>query len=297
MKRRTALGVAGGLLAGTAGCLTDDDSATILGETLTVTTTTSIYDTGLIDALNVAFEDRYGVAVRTVNRGTGAALEAGRAGDTDLVIVHARSLEDSFLQDGYGVNRRDLMCNDFVIVGPAADPAGVSEFDQISSAMNAIATNKTTFISRGDQSGTHIKEQQLWDRTEIDPSGNWYREAGSGMGAVLNQANLEPAYTISDRATFLAHEGVSELEIQFEGPVGDGPAILANPYGIIAVDPAVHETVNYDLAMSYIGFLTSPDGQQIIEDHTVNGRQLFFPAAIAADPAFEQYVPDGWVSE
>ncbi len=286
----------GGTAAALAGCADDDegDEAAILDETLTLTTTTSTYDTGLLDEVNAAFEARYGVEVQAIAQGTGAALETGRAGDSDVVMVHARSLEDEFLREGHGINRRDLMFNDFVVVGPDDDPAGIDGMDEVTEAFRAIADAEATFVSRGDNSGTHAKELAIWDASDVDPGGEWYREAGSGMGEVLNQADQTPAYTLSDRGTFISQQSELDIEIRVQGPIEGGPELLANPYGIVAIDPGVHENVNYDLAMAYIGFLTSHEGQEIIEEYTVEGEQLFFPEAVSEDPNFRQYVPEDW---
>lgn len=297
--RRTFL--AGGAITGLAflaGCLSDNDEteASILNSTLILTTTTSTYDTGLLGEINEAFTERFGVEVDTISQGTGAALETGRRGDCDIVMVHARGLEDEFIRDGYGINRRDLMFNDFIIVGPDTDPVGVAGAGEAELAFSAIADAESVFVSRGDNSGTHQKELGIWEAAGIDPSGGWYRQAGSGMGEVLNQANLESeAYTLTDRGTYLAmHENLDDLEILLQGPIEGGPELLANPYGIVAVNPGRHDHVNYDLAMAYIGFLTSIEGQEIINSFTVNGEQLFFPQAVAADPNLQQYVPEDW---
>ena len=299
IQRREFLVAAGGATASLAGCADADeegDRPEILDETLTLTTTTSTYDTGLLDEVNAAFEDRYGVGVEAVAQGTGAALETGRAGDSDVVMVHARSLEDEFMREGFGVNRRDLMYNDFVVVGPDDDPAGIDGMDEVTAAFHAVAESDSVFVSRGDNSGTHAKELAIWDAAGVEPGGEWYREAGSGMGEVLNQANQTPGYTLVDRGTYLSQRSELDVSIRVEGPIEGGPELLANPYGIVAVDPGVHENVNYDLAMSYIGFLTSQAGQEIIEEYTVEDEQLFFPKAVSDDPNFEQYVPEDWTS-
>jgi len=272
----------------------DPNRPAVAGETLTLTTTTSAYDTGLIDAVNLAFEDRYGVTVRAVAQGTGAALATARNGDADVVLAHARGLEDEFMRQGYGVNRRDLFFNDFVIVGPESDPAGIDGSDEATEAVRAVAESESTFVSRGDGSGTHATELDIWAAAGVQPSGEWYREAGSGMGEVLNQASLSDAYTLSDRGSFIAQRAEIDLSIRVEGPIENGPALLANPYGVMAVNPGVHEAVNYDLAMAYVGFLTSVEGQRIIGSYAVDGEQLFFPRAVTADPNFDQYVPEGW---
>lgn len=295
-RRAVLAGAVGVGTAGLAGCSVFGSAAedgSIVGETLRLTTTTSTYDTGLLDELNQDFEDRFGVTVETVAQGTGAALETARRGDADLVLVHARSLEDEFMRDGYGVNRRDLMFNDFVIVGDPADPADVGDHEAATEGLAAIASDEATFVSRGDQSGTHTKERELWEAAEISTFGEWYREAGEGMGMVLTQTDETGGYTLSDRGTYLSMRSELSLEIVLEGPIEGGPERLANPYGIVAVNPAVHD-VAYDLAMAYIGFLTSPAGQDSIESHTVDGEQLFYPEAMSAEPNFQQYVPEGW---
>jgi tungstate transport system substrate-binding protein len=297
MHRRTFLAsAASGTATVVAGCAADDGGGdpAVVDETLTLTTTTSTYDTGLLDELNAAFEAEFGAAVDAVAQGTGAALQTARNGDASVVLVHARSLEDAFVRDGHGLNRRDLMFNDFVILGPDADPAAIDGLDSATDAFAAIADAEATFLSRGDNSGTHTKELAIWNAAGVQPGGRWYREAGSGMGEVLTQANETPAYTLTDRGTYLARRSTLQVGIRVQGPIEGGPAILANPYGIIAVNPGVHEDVNYDLAMAYIGYLTSPDGQQLIAEYTVEDEQLFFPEAVSADPNFQQYVPEGW---
>ncbi|OUJ18197.1 ABC-type tungstate transport system permease component [Methanonatronarchaeum thermophilum] len=303
MKRRDFLKLIGGAAVGAttvgvAGCL-DFNGDTgelplIADKKLTLTTTTSTYDTGLLDALNGAFEERYGVSVEAVAQGTGAALETARRGDSDVVMVHARELEDGFLEDGKGVNRRDIMFNDFIIVGPEDDPAGIQGMEDAPDALDKIAETESTFVSRGDNSGTHVKELDIWDLAENEPGGGWYREAGDGMGPVLNQADGSDAYALADRGTFISMKANLDLHIMVEGPIEDGPEILANPYGIMAVNPGVHDDVKYDIAMAYIGFITSKEGQQIIEDYTVEGEQLFYPEAISDKPNFQQYVPKEW---
>lgn len=297
MQRRGFLAfTAGALTAPLAGCTgsEDGDEVRILRETLTLTTTTSTYDTGLLGEVNAAFEERFGVSVDAVSQGTGAALETGRRGDSDVIMVHARSLEDEFIRDGYGVNRRDLMFNDFVVVGPEDDPAGIDGMDDVTAAFQTIAETESTFVSRGDNSGTHAKERAIWEAAGVEPGGEWYREAGDGMGPVLNQATHTPGYTLSDRGTYLSQRSTLDLSIRVHGPIAGGPELLANPYGIVAVNPGVHENVKYDLAMAYIGFLTSREGQERIREFTHEGEQLFFPEAVSEDPNFQQYVPADW---
>ena len=269
----------------------------VAGETLTLTTTTSTYDTGLLDAIHTDFEDLYGVSVDAVAQGTGAALESARNGDADVVMVHARSLEDEFMRNGYGINRRDLMFNDFVIVGPEGDPAGIEGASSATDALTTIADAQAPFVSRGDNSGTHTKELVLWEEAGTQPGGDWYQETGTGMGEALNIANQQGAYTLSDRGTFIAQRAEIDLTILVQGPIEGGPEILANPYGVMAVNPGVHDNANYDLAMAYIGWITSPGAQDAIADYQMNGEQLFFPEAISEEPDFQQYVPEGWQSD
>ena len=269
----------------------------VAGETLTLTTTTSTYDTGLLDAIHTDFEDLYGVSVDAVAQGTGAALESARNGDADVVMVHARSLEDEFMRNGYGINRRDLMFNDFVIVGPEADPAGIEGASSATDALTTIADAQAPFVSRGDNSGTHTKELVLWEEAGTQPGGDWYQETGTGMGEALNIANQQGAYTLSDRGTFISQRAEIDLTILVQGPIEGGPEILANPYGVMAVNPGVHDNANYDLAMAYIGWITSPGAQDAIADYQMNGEQLFFPEAISEEPDFQQYVPEGWQSD
>jgi len=300
-RREFVAALGAGTLAGLAGCSGGSgdgsgDQPGVVGETLTLTTTTSTDDTGLLDELHPPFEEMYRVNIDAVAQGTGAALETARAGDSDVVMVHARSLEDQFMRDGLGVNRRDLMFNDFVIVGPEGDPAGVEGVDSATEAFATIADSGAAFVSRGDNSGTHTKELAIWEQSSAGPGGDWYRETGQGMGQVLNVANEQGGYTLSDRGTYLSQREEVDLVILVQGPIEDGPEALANPYGVMAVNPAVHDNVNYDLAMAYIGYLTSPQAQEIISDYEANGEQLFFPRALAEDPDFQQYVPEGWSS-
>ncbi|MFB6173571.1 MAG: substrate-binding domain-containing protein [Halobacteriales archaeon] len=261
---------------------------------LLLATTTSTYDTGLLDRLNPVFEDNYGVTVKTIPKGTGASLRTARDGDADVILVHARNAEDKFMKDGFGVNRRDVMFNDFVIVGPADDPAGISGMESATEAFATIADSEATFVSRGDDSGTNKKELIIWEQAGVDPAGTWYRKIGKGMGDTLVQASQSGAYTLADRGTFLSMKDEVDLVVHVQGPLKGGPVLLKNPYGVMAVNPAKYEDVNYQAAMAYIGFLTSPRGQSLIENYTANGSQLFFPNAIAAEPNFAQYVPQGY---
>jgi tungstate transport system substrate-binding protein len=272
----------------------DQDGGQVGDGQLVLATTTSTYDTGLLDALNPMFQESFGIQVRTISQGTGAAIRTGRNGDADVILVHARGPEDQFLRDGAGVNRRDVMFNDFVIVGPEDDPAGINGMSSATEAFATIAEEEATFLSRGDDSGTNTKELNIWEEAGIQPSGSWYQETGQGMGDTLVQANQAGGYTLADRGTYLATQDNIDLVIHVQGPIRDGPAILQNPYGVIPVNPAVHDNVNYQAAMAYVGFLTSPAGQQAIADYTANGSQLFFPNALAEEPDFAQYVPEDY---
>jgi tungstate transport system substrate-binding protein len=261
---------------------------------LTLATTTSTYDTGLLDELNPVFEETFGATIKTVPQGTGAAIESARNGDADVILVHARGAEDEFMEDGFGLNRRDVMFNDFVVVGPEDDPAGISGTSSATDAFATIAETESTFVSRGDDSGTNKKELIIWEESGVEPSGTWYREIGKGMGDTLVQASQSSAYTLADRGTFLATQDEIDLVIHVQGPLKDGPTILKNPYGVIPVNPAVYDNVNYQLAMAYVGFLTGPEAQGMIDEYTANGSQLFFPNALSESPNFAQYVPENW---
>lgn len=240
-------------------------------ERMRLATTTSTEHSGLLDVLLPPFERAKGVKVDVIAVGTGMAMKLGEAGDADLVLVHARHLEDKFVREGYGVNRRDVMYNDFVILGPKRDPAGISGMQDAAAALEKIAAARATFVSRGDQSGTHVKEKELWQSAGIAPRGGWYLEAGRGMGEVITMAGQRQGYALADRGTWLAHKDNGDLLILVEGDER-----LFNPYGIIAVNPQKHRHVKYDLAMALIEFVTSEEGRRIITDFTVGGEQLFF---------------------
>lgn len=250
-------------------------AATALAENrLRMSTTTSTEQSGLLGVLLPPFENANNVKVDVIAVGTGKALKLGENGDVDVVFVHARAAEDKFVSQGFGVDRRDVMHNDFVLVGPKADPAAVKDAKTAAEAFKKIAEAKTEFISRGDDSGTHKKEKQIWNAADIIPEGKWYVEAGQGMGPVLQMAFDKKGYTLADRGTFLAYEGKIDSVILLEGD-----KTLFNPYGIIAVNSKKHPTVNYDLAKKLIEFVTGPEGQKIIADYKINGKQLFFPDA------------------
>jgi tungstate transport system substrate-binding protein len=308
IQRRRFLRAAGaGSVVGLAGCLDGVGSQAGGGNArlqsgvgdgeLVLATTTSTYDTGLLDELNPVFEDAYGTTVKTISKGTGAAIRTARDGDADVILVHARGAEDGFLRDGFGVNRRDVMYNDFVVVGPTDDPAGIEGLEEATGALIAIADQEATFVSRGDDSGTHRKELLVWEASGVRPGGQWYQEVGKGMGDTLVQTSQIGGYTLADRGTYLSMKDEIDLAILVQGPLEGGPAILENPYGVIPVNPAKHESVNYQLAMAYVGFLTGPKGQGMIEEFTVGGSQLFFPNALAPEPNFGQYVPEGYTNE
>jgi len=241
---------------------------------LRMSTTTSTEASGLLTVLLPPFEKANNVKVDVISVGTGKALKLGENGDVDVVFVHARPAEDKFVADGYGVDRRDVMHNDFVIVGPKSDPAGVKGAKSAIEAFKLLAEGKADFISRGDNSGTDQLEKQLWKMAGIAPKGKWYIEAGQGMGAVLQMAYDKQAYTLTDRGTYIAHEGKIDLPILLESDKA-----LFNPYGIIAVNPKKHPKVQYDLAKKFIEYLAGSEGQKIIADFKVNGKRLFFPDA------------------
>ncbi|WP_266075816.1 substrate-binding domain-containing protein [Haladaptatus caseinilyticus] len=303
-RRRFVQAMGVGALAGLAGCTgsfgaqsegkRSSGKGAIGDGELILATTTSTYDTGLLDELNPEFEDEFGLTVKTISKGTGASIRTAKDGDADVILVHARSAEDEFLKQGHGVNRRDVMFNDFVIVGPKNDPAGIKGMSSATKAFSTIAQRRATFLSRGDDSGTNKKELAIWEQAGVKPSGKWYRKVGKGMGDTLTQANQSNAYTIADRGTYLSMKNEIDLTILVQGPLKGGPVVLKNPYGVIPVNPAKHDNVNYQAAMAYAGFLTSPKGQKLIDNYTANGSQLFFPNALSKKPEFEQYVPQGY---
>ncbi len=242
---------------------------------LILATTTSTRDAGLLDYILPDFEAKYNASVEVVAVGTGQALELGKKGDADVELVHARAQEDAFVASGDGINRQDVMYNDFIIIGPANDPAGVKGL-KAPEAFAKIAQAGSRFISRGDQSGTNTKELAIWKTAGIQPKGDWYISAGQGMGAVLTMANEQLAYTLSDRATYLARtkKGGTDLVILCEGD----PDLL-NRYGVIAVNPAKHPGVNSELANKFIDWITSVETQKLIGTFGVKdfGKPLFFP--------------------
>ena len=238
-----------------------------------MSTTTSTENSGLLSALLPPFEKKFGCKVDVVAVGTGKALKLGEAGDVDVVFVHARNLEETFVANGFGVNRRDVMCNDFVLVGPPDDPAGVGKAQSASDAFRAISSKGSPFISRGDESGTHQKEKEIWVSAGIVPRGAGYVEAGQGMGEVLTMATQKRGYALSDRGTYIAFRKKTDLVV-----LRQGDDHLWNPYGIIAVNPAKFPHAKYDLALKLIDFVTGPEGRSLIEGFEVDGEQLFFVA-------------------
>lgn len=280
-----------GIAAASAGCLGRDRSTDGPSGKLTVAVTTSTYDSGLVDALHSVFESEYGVTVRAVSRGTGETIAAGERGDVDAVMAHARSLEDEFIRTGNGINRRDFAVGDFVIAGPADDPAEITSVDDAATAFERIASTEARFSSRGDRSGTHMKEREIWDDAGIDPGGEWYRETGQGMGETLVQADQRDSYLLAVRGNFIDTRDQLDLERFVDGPVTNGDPALENPYGVIAVNPADEPSAEYELAMYYIGFLTGERGQEIVAEYTVDGEPLFYPNALSEEPNFDQYSP------
>jgi tungstate transport system substrate-binding protein len=253
---------------------------------LRLATTTSTADSGLLDAILPDFEQQFGARVEVIAVGTGQALELGENGDVDVVLVHARSREDAFVSAGHGVSRRDVMYNDFVIVGPHADPAGVASAASAGEAFAAIAAAEAPFASRGDESGTHSKELSLWASATITPTAAmpWYRSLGQGMGETLLAANELGAYTLADRGTWLAQrDALSGLAVLFGGAtIDENPdQALYNPYGVIPVNPARHAGINGPLAEQFAAWLTSPETAELIGAYGVAefGQPLFFPTA------------------
>lgn len=244
---------------------------------ITVSSTTSTTDSGLFNHLLPLFKAKTGIEVRVVSQGTGQALDTGRRGDADVVFVHARAQEVKFVEDGFGVERKPVMYNDFVLIGPKADPAGIRGSKDIVSALKAVQGKASPFVSRGDKSGTHAAELTLWRAAEIDiekVKGPWYREIGQGMGAALNTASAMNAYVLSDRATWINFKNRGELDISVEGD-----RRLFNQYGVILVNPARHPHVKTADGQTFIDWLVSPEGQKAIGDYKINGEQLFFPNA------------------
>ncbi|MCG8488227.1 MAG: substrate-binding domain-containing protein [Chromatiales bacterium] len=241
-------------------------------------TTTSTDNSGLLKELLPEFQADTGYNVHVIAVGTGKALRMGRDGDVDVVLVHARAAEDEFVAQGHGEKRFGVMYNDFVIVGPQADPAGLSKARDATTALQLIAEHQALFVSRGDDSGTHKKELGLWKKAAVNPQGQWYREAGQGMGKVLQIAAEMDAYTLTDRGTWLAYEKRSPLKVSFQGD-----PLLFNPYGIIAVNPQRYPDTNHQGAQALIRWLISPEGQERINNFRIGSNRLFTPSADAGE--------------
>lgn len=251
-------------------------SGVMAAERLRLATTTSTENSGLLDVLLPPFEKAYGMAVHAIPVGTGKALAIAKRCDADLVMVHAPALEKRFVADGYGVKRVPFMYNYFAVVGPADDPAGVAKCKNAIKALQRIAEAKAIFISRGDNSGTNVKEKEMWKAAGIKPDWPGYKETGRGMGATLTMAGQLGGYTLTDSGTFLKYKSVGKLDLEIHKT--QTPS-LKNPYSVILVNPARCPKVNTQAAQAFIDFLTSPQGQKIIAAYKAGGRQLFWPNA------------------
>jgi tungstate transport system substrate-binding protein len=265
MYRRTLIGMLAGAFALAALPATAQDKHIVIAST------TSTEQSGLFGHILPAFKAKTGIDVRVVALGTGQALDTARRGDADV----DKAAEEKFLAEGFGVDRREVMYNDFILVGPKSDPAKVAGTRDIAAALKKIADAKAAFASRGDKSGTHAAELRLWKQAGVDPAsgkGSWYRETGSGMGPTLNNAAASDAYALSDRGTWLSFKNRRDLTIAVEGDQR-----LFNQYGVMLVNPAKHPHVKKDLGMAFIEWITSPEGQKAIADYKIDGQQLFFP--------------------
>ena len=269
MNRRMLLGLALALALCTPAFAQD--------KSIVVASTTSTQDSGLFGHILPIFKAKTGIDVKVISQGTGQALDTGRRGDADLVFVHAKAQEEKFVADGFGVKRFAVMYNDFILIGPKSDPAGVKGKD-IETALKAIKTTAAPFVSRGDKSGTHSAELALWKAAGIDVAGAdkgpWYREIGQGMGAALNTASAMNGYVLADRGTWLSFKNRGELDI-----VVEGDRRLFNQYGVMLVNPDKHAHVKKELGQQFIDWLVSAEGQKAITDYKINGQQLFFANA------------------
>jgi tungstate transport system substrate-binding protein len=247
-------------------------------KSIVVSSTTSTQDSGLFGHILPLFKQKTGIEVKVVAQGTGQALDTGRRGDADVVFVHAKAQEEKFLAEGEGVKRYPVMYNDFVLIGPKSDPAGIKGMKDVAKALQMIKDKQAPFISRGDRSGTHLAELALWNRNAgIDiekEKGPWYKSIGQGMGAALNTAGASNAYVLSDRGTWISFKNKGDLLIAVEGDKR-----LFNQYGVMLVNPAKHPNVKKDLGQQFIDWLVSPDGQKAIADYKIDGAQLFYPNA------------------
>jgi tungstate transport system substrate-binding protein len=248
-------------------------------KSIVVASTTSTQDSGLFGHILPLFKKKSGIDVRVVSQGTGQALDTGRRGDADVVFVHAKPQEEKFVADGFGVRRYPVMYNDFILVGPKSNTAGINGTKDIVAALKTIKGKNVAFISRGDKSGTHAAELALWKVAGIDIAkdrGTWYKEIGQGMGAALNTASAANAYVLADRGTWLSFKNRGDLVIAVEGDNR-----LFNQYGIILVNPAKHKHVKKEMGQAFIDWLVSTEGQKAIADYKIGGQQLFFPNANA----------------
>jgi len=247
-------------------------------KSIVVSSTTSTQDSGLFGHILPLFKQKTGIDVKVIAQGTGQALDTGRRGDADVVFVHAKSAEEKFLAEGQGVKRYPVMYNDFVLIGPKSDPAGVKGMKDITKALQMIKDKQAPFISRGDRSGTHLAELALWNKNAgIDiekDKGPWYKSIGQGMGAALNTASASNAYVLSDRGTWISFKNKGDLAIAVEGD-----KLLLNQYGVMLVNPEKHPNVKKDLGQQFIDWLVSPEGQKAIANYKINGEQLFYPNA------------------
>ncbi|MGE0241007.1 MAG: substrate-binding domain-containing protein [Parvibaculaceae bacterium] len=254
-------------------------AGTAQDKSIVVASTTSTQDSGLFNYLLPLFKAKTGIDVKVIAQGTGQALDTARRGDADVVFVHAKAQEEKFLSEGFGVKRHDVMYNDFVLIGPKSDPAGIKGSKDITAAFDAIRAKQAPFVSRGDKSGTHSAELKLWKEAGIDidaAKGEWYRDIGQGMGAALNTASAMNAYVLSDRGTWLSFKNRGDLEI-----VVEGDKRLFNQYGVMLVNPEKFPTVKADLGQSFIDYLISDEGQKAISEYKIDGQQLFFPNAVS----------------
>ena len=246
-------------------------------QSIVVASTTSTQDSGLFDHILPVFKAKTGIDVKIVAQGTGQALDTGRRGDADVVFVHAKAQEEKFVEEGFATERFDVMYNDFVLIGPKSDPAGIRGTEDIAAALTAIKDKEAPFVSRGDKSGTHSAELRLWKEAGLDietAKGQWYKEIGQGMGAALNTASAMNGYVLSDRGTWLAFKNRGDLEV-----VVEGDKRLFNQYGVMLVNPEKHPSVKAEAGKAFINWLISPEGQTSIGEHKIDGQQLFFPNA------------------